>query len=84
MTTTVAIAGGVVAQSAAKPKYRWPFRIAPVRVIAPILVFVAVLGLWSLVSHQLLAEESRRDEDAGAGHLGEQVEDRDDDGRGAG
>ncbi|MGC4992200.1 ABC transporter permease [Nocardia salmonicida] len=57
--TTVVVAGGVVAESAAKPKYRWPFRIAPVRVIAPVLVFVAVLGLWSLVSHQLLAEESR-------------------------
>ncbi|WP_433760726.1 ABC transporter permease [Nocardia sp. CA-135398] len=40
-------------------KRRWRMPIAPIRIIAPIIVFVLVIALWSVVSHFLLAEESR-------------------------
>ncbi|MVU77769.1 ABC transporter permease subunit [Nocardia sp. ET3-3] len=40
-------------------KFRWPFAIAPIRVIAPVLVFVLVMAAWSLASHVLIPAESR-------------------------
>ncbi|MEU1431885.1 ABC transporter permease [Nocardia sp. NPDC005746] len=40
-------------------KPRWPFAIAPVRVFAPVFVFVLVMSAWSIASHFLIAPESR-------------------------
>ncbi|NUP28937.1 MAG: ABC transporter permease, partial [Nocardia sp.] len=34
-------------------------RAAPVRIIAPVVVFVLVLGIWYFASHHLIAAESR-------------------------
>lgn len=52
-----AVAG--VGAIATKPLRRWPFRVSPIRVFAPVVVFVAVLASWSLVSHVLLDPQSR-------------------------
>lgn len=40
-------------------KRLWPFAIAPIRVIAPVTVFLLVLAAWTITSHYLLAEDSR-------------------------
>lgn len=40
-------------------KPHWPFAIAPIRVVAPILVFLLVMGLWTIASHFLIPQESR-------------------------
>lgn len=40
-------------------KLRWPFATAPIRVIAPVLVFVLVMAAWTLASHVLIPAESR-------------------------
>ncbi|GAB2517703.1 ABC transporter permease [Nocardia heshunensis] len=40
-------------------KLRWPFAIAPIRIIAPVLVLVFVLAAWTLASHVLIPAESR-------------------------
>ncbi|WP_071928984.1 ABC transporter permease [Nocardia mangyaensis] len=55
--TAVAVAG--VGETAARSPRRWPFRMSPIRVFAPVVVFVAVLASWSLVSHVLLDPQSR-------------------------
>ncbi|MFC9894755.1 ABC transporter permease [Nocardia sp. NPDC127579] len=51
----------MIAAATAAPsrRLRWPFAIAPMRVLAPVLVFVLVLSAWSVASHQLIAEDSR-------------------------
>ncbi|WP_433594080.1 ABC transporter permease [Nocardia sp. CA-145437] len=56
-TTAAPEAGGQPVRRIRKP--RWPFAIAPVRVFAPILVFVLVMSAWSIASHVLIAPESR-------------------------
>ncbi|WP_330255523.1 ABC transporter permease [Nocardia sp. NBC_00565] len=61
---TAATADPVAAATAseiepATGKRHWRMPIAPIRIIAPIVVFVLVIALWSIVSHFLLAEESR-------------------------
>ncbi|MEV4239219.1 ABC transporter permease [Nocardia sp. NPDC049737] len=45
-------------ESATGKRYRRT-PIAPIRIIAPAVVFVMVIALWSIASHFLLAEESR-------------------------
>lgn len=40
-------------------KRPWPFKAAPVKILAPIAVFAVVVAAWVLASHVLLAEESR-------------------------
>ncbi|WP_084536117.1 ABC transporter permease [Nocardia yamanashiensis] len=37
----------------------WPFAISPVRIFAPIAVFVLVLAAWSIASHYVIPAESR-------------------------
>ncbi|GGK40072.1 ABC transporter permease [Nocardia camponoti] len=55
---TAVVAAGVAGERS-KMKVAWPFRVAPIRILAPIVVFIAVLACWSLVSHVLLDPASR-------------------------
>lgn len=57
--TAVVVSGAGLDASTPKLRRRWPFRISPIRVLAPVVVFVAVLACWSLVSHVLLDPQSR-------------------------
>ncbi len=57
--TAVAVSGVGLGAATPKPRRRWPLRISPIRIFAPIVVFVAVLACWSLVSHVLLDPQSR-------------------------
>ncbi|GEM32966.1 nitrate ABC transporter permease [Nocardia neocaledoniensis NBRC 108232] len=57
--TAVVVSGAGLDAATPKLRRRWPFRISPIRVLAPIVVFVAVLACWSLVSHVLLDPQSR-------------------------
>ncbi|MEV0247781.1 ABC transporter permease subunit [Nocardia sp. NPDC050712] len=43
----------------AQARQRKWFRGSPIRIVAPVLVLVAVLALWTLTSHRLLAPQSR-------------------------
>ncbi|MEV6066330.1 ABC transporter permease [Nocardia sp. NPDC052001] len=45
--------------SSPRGKTLWPFAIAPIRVFAPVAVFVIVMAAWSVVSHFVIAEDSR-------------------------
>ncbi|MGW4244513.1 ABC transporter permease [Nocardia sp. NPDC004722] len=47
------------ASARAPRKLRWPFATAPIRIIAPALVFAFVMAAWSLASHVLIPAESR-------------------------
>lgn len=40
-------------------KPHWPFAIAPIRVFAPVVVFILVMTAWTVVSHFVIAEDSR-------------------------
>ncbi|MEV0077236.1 ABC transporter permease [Nocardia neocaledoniensis] len=57
--TAVVVSGAGLDAATPKLRRRWPFRISPIRVLAPVVVFVAVLACWSLVSHVLLDPQSR-------------------------
>ncbi|MFD5179260.1 ABC transporter permease [Nocardia sp. NPDC058379] len=57
--TAVVVPGAGLGAAAPRARRRWPFRISPIRILAPIVVFVAVLACWSLVSHVLLDPQSR-------------------------
>ncbi|QVI20236.1 ABC transporter permease [Nocardia tengchongensis] len=65
VTTVPEVGGGAAAPEEGgerrRPtlKLRWPFAIAPVRVFAPVFVFVLVMSAWSIASHLLIAPESR-------------------------
>ncbi|MRH87273.1 ABC transporter permease subunit [Nocardia sp. SYP-A9097] len=57
----VAVAPATAAPGPDRPrrKLRWPFAIAPIRVFAPVVVFVLVMTAWSVVSHYVIAADSR-------------------------
>ncbi|MCU1645548.1 MAG: Formylaminopyrimidine transport permease protein ThiX [Nocardia sp.] len=58
-TKTLAGAGLRTPGPRNRRKLRWPFAIAPVRIIAPVTVFVLVISAWTVVSHFVLAADSR-------------------------
>ncbi|MET9486402.1 ABC transporter permease [Nocardia sp. NPDC006630] len=55
----VADAGLRTPEPGDRRKLRWPFAIAPIRIIAPVTVFVLVISAWTVVSHFVLAADSR-------------------------
>ncbi|SDD98487.1 ABC transporter permease [Glycomyces harbinensis] len=60
MTATLEAAAPVTEDEAPQPKRSlWPFKTAPVRVFAPVAVFVLVIAAWAASSHLLVPEASR-------------------------
>ncbi|SDL37550.1 NitT/TauT family transport system permease protein [Glycomyces sambucus] len=60
MTATLEAPAKTAAPEPPRPRKRlWPFTTAPVRVVAPIAVFVLVVAAWAASSHLLVPEASR-------------------------